>query len=179
MGQEMKIGDRAPGFDLPGTDGNNYSLSGFKDKKAVVVIFTCNHCPYAQAYEDRIINLQEEFAGKEVGFVAINSNDDTGYPDDSFSNMVKRAREKKFNFPYLRDKSQDIARAYGASHTPQIFVFDGDRRLCYTGKIDDNWREPGKVKERYLRDALLEVVGGGKVKNPETYAIGCTIKWAK
>ena len=179
MAQELKIGEKAPDFNLPAVDGKNYSLSDFKDKKAVVVIFSCNHCPYVQAYEDRIIALQEEFKDKGVIFLAINSNDARNYPEDSFENMVKRAKQKGFNFPYLRDTSQDVARAYGASHTPQIFVFDEGRRLCYTGKIDDNWREPNKVKERYLRDALLDIVEGREVKNPETYAIGCTIKWAR
>jgi peroxiredoxin len=178
VAQELKLGEEAPDFNLPGVDGKNYSLSDFKDKKAVVVIFSCNHCPYVQAYEDRIIALQEEFKDRGVSFIAINSNDDRNYPEDSFENMVKRAKQKGFNFPYLRDKSQDVARSYGASHTPQIFVFDEGRRLCYTGKIDNNWREPNKVKERYLRDALLAIVEGRDVKNPETYAIGCTIKWA-
>jgi peroxiredoxin len=179
MGQEIKIGDVAPDFSLPGVDGRNYSLSDFRDKKVLVVIFSCNHCPYVQAYEDRIIALQEEFKDKGVSFIAINSNDDKSYPEDSFENMVKRAKMKGYNFPYLRDKSQDVARVYGATHTPHIFVFDEKRRLRYTGKIDDNWREPDKVKERYLRDAILDLLEGREVRNPETYAIGCTIKWAR
>lgn len=179
MGQEIKIGDVAPDFSLPGVDGRNYSLSDFRDKKILVVIFSCNHCPYVQAYEDRIIALQEEFKDKGVSFIAINSNDDKNYPEDSFENMVKRAKMKGYNFPYLRDKSQDVARVYGATHTPHIFVFDEKRRLRYTGKIDDNWREPDKVKERYLRDAILDLLEGREVRNPETYAIGCTIKWAR
>lgn len=179
MGQEIKIGDVAPDFSLPGVDGRNYSLSDFRDKKVLVVIFSCNHCPYVQAYEDRIIALQEEFKDKGVSFIAINSNDDKNYPEDSFENMVKRAKMKGYNFPYLRDKSQDVARVYGATHTPHIFVFDEKRRLRYTGKIDDNWREPDKVKERYLRDAILDLLEGREVRNPETYAIGCTIKWAR
>ena len=179
MSQELKIGDVAPDFDLAGVDGNEHSLADFKDKKVVVVIFSCNHCPYVQAYEDRIISLQEEFKGKEVIFIAINSNDDRNYPEDSFDNMVKRAKKKGFNFLYLRDQSQNIARAYGASHTPQIFVFDERRTLRYTGKIDDNWREPGKVRERYLRDAILALLEEKEIRNPETHAIGCTIKWAR
>jgi peroxiredoxin len=179
MGQEIKIGDKSPDFNLPGVDGNNYSLSYFNDTKVLIVMFTCNHCPYAQAYEDRLIDLQNEFKDKGVVFIAINPNDDKNYPEDNFENMVKRAREKVFNFPYLRDKSQNIARAYGASHTPHIFVFDEQRVLRYTGKIDDNWREPNKVKERYLRDAILALLEKSEIKNPETYAIGCTIKWAR
>jgi peroxiredoxin len=179
MGQELKIGDIAPDFNLPGVDGNEYSLADFEDKKVMVVIFSCNHCPYVQAYEDRIISLQEEFKGKGVIFIAINSNDDKNYPEDSFDNMVKRAKQKGFNFPYLRDGSQNIAHAYGATHTPQIFVFDERRNLRYTGKIDDNWREPSKVRERYLRDAILDLLEGKDIKNPETHAIGCTIKWTR
>ncbi len=179
MAQEIKIGNMAPDFNLPGVDGKNYSLSDFKDKKVLVVMFTCNHCPYVQAYEDRLIALQTEFQDKGAGLVAINPNDDKNYPEDSFENMVTRAKEKGFNFPYLRDKSQNVARAYGASHTPHVFVFDESKRLRYTGKIDDNWREPNKVKERYLRDVIIALLDHKEIKNPDTYAIGCTIKWAR
>jgi len=169
----------APDFSLKGTDGKTYSLASFKDAKGLVVVFTCNHCPYARAYESRIITLQKDFAAKGVRFVAINSNDDIGYPDDSFENMVKRAKEKSFNFPYLRDDTQQVARAYGATHTPHLFVFGPDRRLAYTGKIDDNWENPPAVKQQYLRDALDAIVAGKAPPKPETFAIGCTIKWRK
>jgi len=179
MDQQLKTGDNAPDFNLPGVDGKNYSLADYKEKKVVVVIFSCNHCPYAQAYEDRIISLQNEFNDQSVSFFVINSNDDKNYPEDSFENMIERAKMKGYNFPYLRDKSQKVAHGYGATHTPHIFVFDETQKLSYTGKIDDNWKEPGKVKERYLRDAILALIQGKKVTNPETYAIGCTIKWAK
>ena len=178
MAQVLKIGDKAPDFNLPGVDGKSYSLSDFKDKKAVVVVFSCNRSPYVHAYEDRLIALQREFKDKGVSFVTVNPNDDIKYPEDSFENMAERAKEKGYNFPYLRDKSQDVARAYGAARTPQIFVFDEERRLCYTGKIDDNWREANKVKEHYLRDALSAIAEGKEVRNPETSAIGCTIKWS-
>lgn len=179
MAEELRIGDRAPDFNLPGVDGNTHSLADFDDKDVLVVIFSCNHCPYVQAYEDRIISLQDEFKDRGVVFVAINSNDDKNYPDDSFENMIKRAKHKRFNFHYLRDQSQGAARSYRATHTPQIFVFDSARILRYTGKIDDNWKEPGKVRERYLRDAIVALVEGNNIKNPETHAIGCTIKWAR
>ncbi len=179
MDQELKIGDTAPDFNLRGVDGMNHSLSDFKAKKVLVIIFSCNHCPYVQAYEDRIIALQDEFSDRGASFIAINSNDDKSYQEDSFENMIKRAQKKGYNFPYLRDESQNVAHAYGATHTPHIFVFDETRKLSYTGKIDDNWKEPGKVKERYLRDAITALVEGKKISNPETYAIGCTIKWAK
>jgi peroxiredoxin len=179
MAQRIKIGDQAPDFYLPGVDGKNYSLADFNDKRVLIVMFTCNHCPYVQAYEDRFVALQNEFKEKGVTFIGINPNDDQNYPEDSFDNMVKRAKEKGYNFPYLRDKSQKAAHAYGATHTPHIFVFDEERRLRYTGKIDDNWREPDKVKERYLRDAILDLLQKTEIKNPETYAIGCTIKWIR
>jgi peroxiredoxin len=169
----------APDFSLKGTDGKTYSLAGFKDAKALVVVFSCNHCPYVKAYEGRMIALQKDYAAKGVRFVAINSNDDTGYPDDSFENMVKRAKERGFNFPYLRDDTQQVARAYGATHTPHLFVFGPDRRLAYTGKIDDNWENPSAVKQQYLRDALDAIVAGKAPPKPETFAIGCTIKWHK
>lgn len=173
----MKIGSRAPGFSLPAVDGKFYSLNSFLDKKILVIIFSCNHCPYVQAYEQRIIDLQKEFENRGVQIIAINSNDDKKYPEDSFDEMKKRAADKNFNFPYLRDETQETAKDYGATHTPQIFLFDEHRRLRYEGKIDDNWQEPEKVKSKYLRDAIIEVLDGKEVSVPETFSIGCTIKW--
>lgn len=169
----------APDFSLKGTDGKTHSLADFKDAKALVVVFSCNHCPYVKAYEGRMIALQKDFAAKGVRFVAINSNDDKGYPDDSFENMVKRAKEKGFNFPYLRDDTQQVAKAYGATHTPHLFVFGPDRHLAYTGKIDDNWENPSGVKKQYLREALDAIVSGEAPPLAETHAIGCTIKWRR
>jgi peroxiredoxin len=174
---KLKIDSSIPGFSLTGVDDKAYSLNDFSDKKILIVIFSCNHCPYVQAYEDRIIALQNEFEKDDVQIVAINSNDDVKYPDDSFDEMKKRAAARGFNFPYLRDESQDVAKAFGATHTPLIFLFDSDRKLKYEGKIDDNWQEPDKVKSAYLRDAILEVLKGKEVSVPETFSIGCTIKW--
>lgn len=174
---KLKIDSLIPGFSLAGVDDKTYSLNDFSDKKILVVIFSCNHCPYVQAYEDRIIALQNEFEKDGVQIVAINSNDDAKYPDDSFDEMKKRAAARGFNFPYLRDETQEIATAFGATHTPQIFLFDSDRKLKYEGKIDDNWQEPDKVKSAYLRDAIMEVLNGNEVSVPETFSIGCTIKW--
>ncbi len=179
MGQLKTLGDKAPDFNLKGVDGRFNSLSDYDDKKVIVVFFTCNHCPYVQAYEGRLIALQEEFKDRGVTFIGINSNDSTNYTEDSFENMIKRSKDKGFNFYYLRDESQEVAHAYGATHTPQIFVFDKDRKLQYTGKIDDNWREPERVTERYLRDAIISLIEGKRIENPETYAIGCTIKWLR
>jgi peroxiredoxin len=176
----LEIGDAAPVFaDLPGVDGKNHSIGDFKDSKALVVIFSCNHCPYVHAYENRMVEIQRDYADKSVQIVTINSNDDTNYPADNFENMKKRAREKNFNFPYLRDASQEIARAYGAQRTPHVFLFDQDRILRYTGKIDDNWENPAGVKQRFLRDAIDSVLKGEGPKEPSTFAIGCTIKWKK
>jgi peroxiredoxin len=173
----LKIGSPAPDFNLLGIDGKKYSLSSFKDKKALIVIFSCNHCPYVQAYEERIKQIEKDYASRGVEVIAINSNEDEGYPEDSFENMKKRADEKKFNFLYLRDEDQSVARAYDATHTPEIFVFDKDRKLAFHGKIDDNWQDPKKVKNHYLKNALDELLEGKEISVPETFTIGCTIKW--
>jgi len=175
----LQLGDRAPDFSLPGVDGRLYRLDDFREKSVLAVIFSCNHCPYVQAYEDRVIALQREYGPRGVQFVAINSNDEIGYPEDSFENMKTRAALKGFNFPYLRDASQATARAYGATHTPQLFVFDQQRRLAYAGKIDDNWQQPDHVRRRFLRDALDALLAGRSPEEPATHAIGCTIKWAR
>lgn len=174
---KLKIDSLLPQFKLKGTNEKFYSTEDFADKNILIVIFSCNHCPYVQAYEGRMIALQNEFENKGVQIVAINSNDDAKYPEDSFDEMKKRADEKHFNFPYLRDEFQEIAKAFGASHTPQIFLFNSERKLKYEGKIDDNWQEPDKVRNQYLRDAILEVLDGKDVSIPETFSIGCTIKW--
>ncbi|TAJ08493.1 MAG: thioredoxin family protein [Nitrospirae bacterium] len=173
-----QLGDPAPEFSLPGVDGTTSSLDGFAGKPVLVVIFSCNHCPYVQAYEDRLIGIQRDYGNRGVQLVAINSNDDVHYPEDDLDSMMARAKAKGFNFPYLCDRSQRVARAYGAPHTPQIFVFDRDRRLRYTGKIDDNWQRPEAVTRHYLRDALEALLVQREPAEPITHAIGCTIKWA-
>ena len=174
----LKIGSEIIDFNLQATDGKNYSVDSFKESKGLVVMFTCNHCPYVQAYEDRLIKTQADYKDKGVSFVAINANDEKNYPDDSLENMVKRAKEKQFNFPYLRDKTQEIAKAYGASYTPEVFVFDSNRVLQYHGRIDDNWKEPNKVSKQDLRNALDAILQGKKVDTANTQAIGCTVKWS-
>lgn len=173
-----QLGDPSPPFSLPGVDGTTYNLEGFAEKPVLVVIFSCNHCPYVQAYEDRLIEIQRDYGSRGVQLVAINSNDDVHYPEDNLDCMMARAKEKGFNFPYLRDGSQQVARAYGATHTPQIFVFDQARRLRYTGKIDNNWQRLEAVTRRYLREALEALLAQGAPAEPITHAIGCTIKWA-
>lgn len=175
--KRLAIGDVAPQFKLKGVDLKEHSLMEYRDKKVLAVVFTCNHCPYAQAYEDRLMALQAELGGQGAQLVAINSNEDLNYPEDSFEAMVTRAADKRFNYPYLRDLDQSVARAYGAIRTPHLFVFDGQRRLSYTGRIDDNWQQPDRVKSQDLRQAMLTLLQDGSVAQPETYAIGCTIKW--
>ncbi|MEW6702436.1 MAG: thioredoxin family protein [Bacteroidota bacterium] len=174
----LKIGSHAPNFNLTATDGRNYSLNSFADKKALIVIFSCNHCPYVQAYEERIMEIQKDYE-KDIQVIAINSNEEINYPEDSFDMMKKRAALRGFNFPYLRDDTQSIAKEYGATHTPEIFLFDFERKLVFHGKIDDNWQEPKKVKSKYLRNALDELLNGKQISVPETFTIGCTIKWKR
>ena len=175
--KKLEIGKRAPDFCLPGVDGKDHSLAQYKDKKIVVVTFTCNHCPYAQAYEDRLIGIQRDFADQAVQVIAINANDAAGYPEDGFDNMVRRAKQKHFNFPYLRDETQRVARSYGAEYTPEVFVLSARFELRYVGRIDDNWQNPEKARSHNLRDVLTAVLAHKKVENPVTHAIGCTIKW--
>lgn len=173
----LKVGDRAIPFKLPGVDGKVHSLDEFAGKSGLAVIFSCNHCPYVRAWEDRMVRIQTDYAAKGAQLMAINANDDTKYPDDSFEAMKERAREKKFNFPYLRDESQEIARAYGAERTPEVFLFDRDLALRYHGAIDDNYDNPSAVKEHYLRKALDAVLSGKPPPTAETKPVGCTVKW--
>ena len=174
----LHIGDPAPGFVVTGVDGRTYTLQDFADKPVLVVVFSCNHCPYVQAYEDRLVVLQRDYADRGVQLVAINSNDDVTYPEDSLRNMTARAQAKGFNFPYLRDASQHVAAAYGATHTPQLFVFDRARRLAYTGNIDDNWQHPQAVSRHFLRETIDALLRNEIPAVATTHAIGCTIKWA-
>ncbi len=174
--EKLSIGSGCPGFYLPGTDDKFYSEESFGRYDALLVVFSCNHCPYVQAYEERIMNIQNQYRDK-LRIVAINSNDDKNYPDDSFSNMKLRAKEKKFNFPYLRDEKQEAATEFGATHTPEIFLFNRERKLVFHGKIDDNWQHPEQVKTQYLRNAIDELLEGKEISVPETFTIGCTIKW--
>lgn len=173
----LKIGSSLPEFNLPAVDGKYYSPSSFADKKFLIIIFSCNHCPYVQAYEERIKKVQSDYSAKGVQVLAISSNDAIKYPEDSFDEMKKRAVQKGFNFPYLYDDNQSIARTFDATHTPEVFVFDDKRKLAYHGKIDDNWQDESQVKNMYLRNALDELLEGEEVSVPETYSIGCTIKW--
>ena len=174
---KLKIEEKAIPFNLPGVDGAEHSLAEYSKAKAVVVIFSCNHCPYVRAWEDRMVQVQSDYAAKGVQLVAINANNADEYPEDSFEKMRERAREKHFNFPYLRDETQAIARAYGAERTPEVFLLDHDRILRYHGVIDDNYDDPAAVKAKYLRDALDATLSGSPPTIAETKPVGCTIKW--
>lgn len=173
----LKIGDKAIPLSLPGVDAKTHSLADYAEKNAVVVIFSCNHCPYVRAWEDRIIQIQADYEGREVQLLAINANDASQYPDDSFPKMKERARDKHFNFPYLRDESQEVARVYGAERTPEVFLFDKSGTLRYHGVIDDNYDDPAAVKMKYLRDALDAVLSGKAPTAVDTRPVGCSIKW--
>ena len=173
----LKIGDKGIPFQLLGVDGSKHALNDYEGKSGVVVIFSCNHCPYVRAWEDRMVQIQADYASQGVQLIAINANDATQYPDDSFSKMKERARQKKFNFPYLHDETQKVAHAYGAERTPEVFLFDKNLTLRYHGAIDDNYDDPRAVKEHYLRKALDAVVAGNPAPTQETKPVGCTVKW--
>lgn len=174
-----KIGDIAQDFDLKSVKGKNVSLASIKNAKGYIVVFTCNHCPYAIAYEQRIIDLHKKYAPLGYSVVAINPNDKDVVPADSFANMKKRAKAKKFPFPYLYDETQAIAKAYGATRTPHVYLLDKERVVRYIGAIDDNSEEPSQVKEKYLENAIDALIDGREVAVKETKAIGCSIKWKK
>jgi thiol-disulfide isomerase/thioredoxin len=173
----LELGKSAPEFSgLKATDGKTYSLNSFQDKPVLVIIFSCNHCPYVQAYENRMIAIQKDYAAKGVQLVAINSNDENAYAEDSFPEMVKRAANKHFNFVYARDADQKVVDAYGGVCTPHVFAFDKERKLSYRGRIDDS-KEEGKVTSPDLRNALDDLVSGKTVRVPDTKPFGCSIKW--
>lgn len=177
-----KVGDEAADFKLKNVDGEMVSLSDYEDAKGYVVIFTCNHCPYAIAYEDRIIELDKKY--KKLGYpvIAINPNDETIVPGDSYEGMVKRAEEKSFTFPYLRDKTQEVANTYGAQRTPHVYVLnkeDGNLMVRYIGTIDDNYKDASAVTKTYLADAIDALADGGNPDPEFTKAIGCSVKRKK
>lgn len=188
-GETLAIGAKAPDFHLPGVDGKTYSLSSFKDASLLVVIFTCNHCPTAQAYEQRIIQLVKDYSPRSVAFVAINPNnpnslrlDELGWSDvgDSFDDMKVRAKEKSFNFPYLFDgETETASRLYGPVSTPHVFIFDSDRRLRYNGRIDDQENPNKKPNSQDTRDALEALLNHQEVPVPVTKVFGCSIKWSE
>jgi peroxiredoxin len=173
---KLHAGDVAPDFELQGVDGKTYSLEGQKSPY-LLVVFWCNHCPYVQAWEGRMIEIGHRFASKGVGVVLINSNDARAYPEDRLESMVRRAHEKKYPFPYLVDESQAIARAYGALVTPHPMLFGPDRKLLYQGRIDNDHQHPERVTERYLERAIDQALAHQPVVPAELPVAGCTVKW--
>jgi peroxiredoxin len=172
-----ELGEAAPDFSLPATDGKQYSLATFSDTPILVVFFTCNHCPYVLGSDEITRASAEKFGPKGVKFVAINSNDTVVHPDDDFDHMVARMNEQNFPWVYLRDESQDVARAYGALRTPHFYVFDADRRLVYTGRGVDSPKDPEKITVNNLDLALEEAAAGNSITVPLTNPIGCNVKW--
>lgn len=174
--QELPLGTKAPDFSLPGTDGKTYTFAKVAGTKGTLVVFTCDHCPFAIAYQDRLIALAAKYEPKGIGVAAICCNDAAAYPEDSFEGMKQRATEKKFPYPYLHDESQSVALQYGPKVTPHIFLFDSTRTLVYRGRVDDAAKEPN-VTKRELADALDALVAGKKIPTTTTVAFGCGIKW--
>jgi peroxiredoxin len=172
----LTIGTTAPTFELPGVDGGTHTLDDYADATALALVQSCNHCPYVRAWEGRMIELQRELGPRGFRLVAISSNDADKYPEDSFEAMRSRAREQGFTFDYLSDESQDVARALGSQRTPEVFLFDRDRRLVYHGAIDDS-RDETAVTQTYLRDAVEAVLAGEQPPVTETPPVGCSVKW--
>lgn len=173
----VPLGTPAPDFDLPGTNNKIYSLESFKDKEVLVVIFMCNHCPYVKAVLRRLINLQNEYVERSVQLVGINVNDPKKFPDDSPASMKELAEKKQIPFPYLFDASQEIAKAYDAVCTPDIYVYGKDRKLLYRGRVDDNWQHPDEITSHDLKDAIEAILAGQPVNDDQVPSMGCSIKW--
>jgi peroxiredoxin len=176
MAFTLQIGDKAPDFELPATDGNTYRMSDFGED-VLVVFFTCNHCPYVLGSDEVTRQTAGRFIPQGVRFVGINSNSPNTYPEDSFDHMVKRMNEQKFPWLYLYDASQEVALAYGALRTPHFYVFDRERRLVYTGRGVDNPRDTSRMTINDLENALREHLAGQPVSVPMTNPIGCNVKW--
>ncbi len=174
-----QVGDTASDFKLKNINDKKVSLKDYKKAKGFIVIFTCNHCPFSVANEDRIIALHKKYESQGYPVVAINPNDPVAYPDDSFENMKVRAKEKAFSFAYLFDETQEIAKAYGATKTPHIFVLDKKLVVKYIGAIDDAAKDETKVTEKFLESAIDALVAGKKIEKTSTKAVGCGIKWKK
>jgi len=174
----LAIASDCPDFrDLPGTDGARHSLSELGGAAALVVIVSCNHCPYVVAYEERMVALSKRFTPSGVRFVAVNANDAARYPDDDLAHMQARAKERGFDFWYLRDDAQSFVRALGARFTPEVFVFDRARKLRYHGRIDDDHSSASRARSHDLANALDALLAGTDPPVSETQAIGCSVKW--
>jgi peroxiredoxin len=177
MSYTLENGDKIIDFSLPATDGKSYSPKDFASAKALVIFFTCNHCPFVKNSDEVTRKTVEKFKKQKVAFIGINSNSEHTYSEDSFENMVERMKQYHFPWIYVRDKSQEVARKYGALRTPHFYVFDAQRKLIYTGRGVDNPREPQKIAINNLELALEEYLAGRPISIPRTNPIGCNIKW--
>lgn len=178
----LKVGDKAADFKLKNIDDKTFSLKDYKKDKGVIVIFTCNHCPYSVAYEDRIIALHNTYAAQGFPVVAINPNDVETVPEDSFDEMKKRAKDKNFTFRYLFDDTQAIAKAYGATRTPHVYLLKNSKKgfeVAYIGAIDNSAKDEAAITEKYVEAAIAALQKGEKPTVDATKAIGCSIKWKK
>ena len=181
--QGISVGDIVPDFDLLNVDGENFSMEDMPEAKGFILVFTCNSCPVAKMYEQRIMDLDAQFRDMGYPVVAINPNDPVRKPDDSYASMQERSTEKEYSFPYLHDVGGKVALAYGATRTPEIYLAhrnaDGELILAYTGAIDNNSGDADAADEHYVADAIANLEAGEDVANSFTRAIGCTIKWAQ
>ena len=177
MAFTLPIGEKAPDFKVPATDGRTYSLADFAKARALVVFFTCNHCPFVLGSDEVTRATVERFKSKGVAFIAINSNSENTNPTDGFDQMGERMKTQHFPWVYARDKSQQAAKAYGALRTPHFYVFDQDRKLVYTGRGVDNPRNTAEMTVNDLDRALEELLAGKRVSTPVTNPIGCNVKW--
>jgi len=179
LADPLAIGSKAPMTDtkLKNVDGKDVTLSDVKGAAGTLVVFTCNHCPFAKAWETRIVDLGNAYRAKGIGVIAVNANDPKAAAEDSYEMMQQRVKDRGIQYPYVVDATSGLAKAFGATRTPEAFLFDRDGKLVYHGAIDDNAQEPDAVKARYLKDALDAVVGGKEVAVKETKSIGCGIKF--
>ena len=179
-GGGYEVGSIADDFTLKNVDGKMVSLADYKDAKGFIVVFTCNTCPFAKMYEQRVDDLNKMYASKGYPVIAINPNDKSKQPGDSFDEMVKRSSEKSYSFPYLYDETQAVASAFGATRTPHIYILNKESdklKVAYIGAIDDNAKDAGSVTTKYVEGAVNNLLSGKKVETSSTKAIGCTIKW--
>ncbi len=174
-----QLGSRCPQFSLPSVDGRKFQLQDFQSSRILVFAFICNHCPYVQAIEDRLIQLSRLWSLEDVALIGICSNDPEDYPEDAPRELLQRWREKNYGFPYLIDETQSAAKAFGAVCTPDFFVYDSKRELSYRGRLDDSWRNPDKVKRQELKEAVQTLLRGASPSISQNPSMGCSIKWKK
>ncbi|MCA9507606.1 MAG: thioredoxin family protein [Myxococcales bacterium] len=171
------LGMSCPDFHLESVDGKNYSRDEFRDAKALLITFICNHCPYVKAIEDRLLALAREFENRSIQVVAICSNNADAYPEDSKEKLLDRWQQKNYTFPYLVDEKQDVARAFSALCTPEFYLFDQKRVLYYHGRLDDSWDDESQVSQRELAHAIEQLLDGKEAPQKQHPSMGCSIKW--